>query len=72
MSDYSQADMRAAVIALTRLQPYLAQGMTMSEAGAALLRRDAELFEFMRGDSEAAQTLREELATEVYNELRGE
>lgn len=72
----TDAEAKAAVIFLARMQPYLAQGMSYQQAGEAVLRRDAELWRLVtiahHARGEEGETICHELAATVYHEIRGQ
>lgn len=55
---------------LQRMMPHLLRGMAFEDAGKAVLNRDRELAQIAMEESEAGQTLRAELARQVYQTVR--
>lgn len=68
-NEYSKADIEKAAVFMTRMMPFLAQGMTFEEAGNALLMRDYELRIAATATNEQGETIRQALAAQVYGEI---
>lgn len=69
-AEYTQADVEKAATMLARMMPHMMAGMTFEQAGQAVLMRDNELFAVIKGRTEEGAMIRQELATQVYSQIR--
>lgn len=70
MCKYTEEEIRQGAIVMARMLPYRLQGMTIEQAGQALLKRDRELTELALSDTPEGKVLNDYLVREIYDEIR--